>query len=67
MRANRLINKSKTTGGLIKIWTGITLDNLADTHGFEGDFVHQLAVGRHAGDKVQFETSIIFEYTKSLK
>ena len=45
----------------------IILDILADTHGFEGDFVHQLALGRHPGDSVKFEASFLFEYIKSLK
>ena len=28
----------------------IILDILADTHVFEGDFVHKFAIGRHAGE-----------------
>ena len=45
----------------------LLLDSLADTHGVEGNFVHQLAIGRHAGGKVKFEANFVFEYTKSLE
>ena len=43
------------------------LDILADIHGFEEDFVHQLVVARHAGGSVKFEAIFVFEYAKSLK
>ena len=45
----------------------IIFDILADTHGIEEDFVHQLAVGGRAGGRVKFEASFVSEYTKLLK
>ena len=45
----------------------ITLDILADTHGFEGDFAHQLAVGMPDCDQNKFGVSLAFEDTKLLK
>ena len=41
----------------------IILDILADTHGFEGDFAHHLAVGMPDGDRNKFGVSFAFEYT----
>ena len=46
------------------------MDILADTHGFEGDFAHQLPLGRHAGlgypARIKLEAGFVLEYTKSL-
>ena len=43
------------------------LNILAETHGFEGYFAHQLAVGMSDGDKNKFGVSFAFEYTKLMK
>ena len=40
------------------------LDILADTHGFEGDFAHQLGFWMSDGDSNKFGVSFVFEYTK---
>ena len=40
------------------------LDIPVDTHAFVGDLVHKLATGRHAGGRIKFEASFVFEYTK---
>ena len=45
----------------------IILNILADTHGFEGDFAHHLAVGITDGHKNKFGVGFAFEYTKLLK
>ena len=37
------------------------LDILADTHGFEGTVVQQLAVGRHVGVVSSLNASFLFE------
>ena len=44
----------------------ITLDILVDTHSFEGDFVHQLAIGMPDGNRNKLGAGFVFEYTKSL-
>ena len=43
------------------------MDIFADTHGFEGDFAHQLAVGMPDGDRNKFGVYFAFEGTKLLK
>ena len=45
----------------------IILDILAETHGFEGDFALQLAVGMPDVDRNKIGVSFAFEYTKLLK
>ena len=45
----------------------IILDILADTHGFEKNFAHQLTVGMPDGDRNNFGVSFAFEDTKLLK
>ena len=46
----------------------IILDILADTHGFEGDFARQIAIGMPGGDRNKFRAGcFVLDYTKSLK
>ena len=37
-----------------------------DTHGFEGDFAHQHAIGMPDGDRNKFGISFVYESTNTL-